>query len=194
MNLEPTSYTILLVLMFLEALGLPVPSEVIMPLAGYFSSQGQYNLVGAILIGTLGAMIGSLFDYFIASRIGEPILLRYGKYIKLNQSNLMKMYSWFNSYGVFAVFFARFLPALRALISYPAGLVRMNIGRFSIATLLGQLIWNGVLAYVGFLFGKNYSTVVGQIDHLVYVITIILIIVLILVVILYKHNFLKFKR
>ncbi len=70
----------------------------------------------------------------------------------------------------------------------------MNIGRFSIATLLGQLIWNGVLAYVGFLFGKNYSTVVGQIDHLVYVITIILIIVLILVVILYKHNFLKFKR
>ncbi|WP_054837955.1 DedA family protein [Sulfuracidifex metallicus] len=85
MNLEPTSYTILLVLMFLEALGLPVPSEVIMPLAGYFSSQGQYNLVGAILIGTLGAMIGSLFDYFIASRIGEPILLRYGKYIKLNQ-------------------------------------------------------------------------------------------------------------
>ncbi|MCY0849520.1 DedA family protein [Sulfuracidifex metallicus] len=194
MNLEPTSYTILLVLMFLEALGLPVPSEIIMPLAGYFSSQGQYNLVGAILVGTLGTMIGSLFDYFIASRIGEPILLRYGKYIKLNQNNLMKMYSWFNSYGVFAVFFARFLPALRALISYPAGLVRMNIGRFSIATLLGQLIWNGVLAYVGFLFGKNYSTVVGQIDHLVYLITIILIIVLILVVILYKHNFLKFKR
>ncbi|BBG28160.1 hypothetical protein IC007_2715 [Sulfuracidifex tepidarius] len=194
MNFTPSSYSILLILMFLEALGLPVPSEVIMPLAGYFSSQGQYDLLGAILVGTIGATIGSFLDYFIALFLGEPILLRYGKYIRLTQANLNKMYLWFNKYGVLAVFFARFLPAVRALISYPAGLAKMNFLRFFIATFAGQFLWNGVLAYVGFLFGRNYSTIVSQIDHLTYIITIILIIALIVVIILYKHNFLKYKR
>ncbi len=194
MNFIPSSYSILLALMFLEALGLPVPSEVIMPLAGYFSSQGQYNLLGAIFVGTIGATIGSFLDYFIALFIGESVLLKYGKYIKLNQANLNKMYLWFNKYGIFTVFFSRFLPAIRALISYPAGLARMNLLKFFIATFAGQFLWNGTLAYIGFLFGRNYSAIVSQVDHITYIITIMLIITLIVVIILYKRNFLKYKR
>ncbi len=194
MNLTPSSYSVLLVLMILEALGLPVPSEVVMPLAGYFSSQGDYNFIGAVMVGTAGAMIGSFIDYFIALLVGEEVLLRYGKYIKLNQTNMNKMYLWFSKYGIFAVFFSRFLPAIRALISYPAGLARMSLPKFFVATFAGQLIWNGVLAYVGFLFGRNYSTIVSQIDHVTYIIALILILVLIAVIILYKHNFLKYKR
>ncbi|TRM73156.1 DedA family protein, partial [Sulfolobus sp. B5] len=117
MNYIPSNYLILFILMLLEGMSLPIPSEVVMPLAGYLSSLGTLNLYLSILIGSLGSLMGSLIDYFIALKLGLPFLLRYGKYIKLNKDRLDYLNTFFAKHGNTSVFFARFLPAIRALIS-----------------------------------------------------------------------------
>ncbi|MEM0091785.1 MAG: DedA family protein [Saccharolobus sp.] len=192
-NYVPSNYLILFILMLLEGMSLPIPSEVVMPLAGYLSYQGDMNLYVAVIIGTLGSLIGSIIDYFIAYKLGLPFLKKYGKYIKITESRLDSLNKFFSKYGNVSVFLARFLPAIRALISFPAGLARMSIIYFVLVTFSGHLIWNTVLAFIGYYFGSTWQLIVSSLIKYDYII-LALVIIFFTIFILFKHNFLKFKQ
>ena len=163
-----------LVLMILESCGIWVPSEVVMPLAGYFVSQGQLNFVGVVLAGSGGNLIGSLLAYGLAARFGEPLLLGPGRRIGISRSHLQLAEGWFNRWGMYAVFVGRILPVLRTYISFPAGLARLKLLPFSILTFLGSLPWCLLLAWVGVVLGSNYDRVSGPIQEIAIVLGIAL--------------------
>ncbi len=158
---ESLNYPSLFLLMMLEGLGGPIPSEVLMPLVGVLASSGRIDFTIGVLIGTLGSLTGSLVAYFIGAYLGYPILLRYGKYVGITEDEIKRVHSWFERYGALAVFLLRFVPALRALISYPAGVARMSLLVFTVLTFLGHAIWDFVLAYLGLLYG---SAVINEIE------------------------------
>lgn len=192
MNYVPSNYLILFILMLLEGMSLPIPSEVVMPLAGYLSSLGALNLYLSILIGSLGSLVGSLIDYFIALKLGLPFLLRYGKYIKLNKNRLDYLNTFFAKHGNTSVFFARFLPAIRALISFPAGIARMRLTYFILFTFSGHLVWDTILSFIGYYFGSSWQPIISELTKFDYIILSIVLIALV-IYILIKYNFLKFK-
>ena len=171
MNYIPSNYLILFVLMLLEGMSFPIPSEVVMPLAGYFSYQGSMNVYLAIIVGTLGSLMGSLIDYFIAYKLGLPFLIKYGN---------------------ISVFVARFLPAIRALISFPAGLARMPLLYFISITFAGHLIWNTTLVFIGYYFGSAWEMVISNLIKFDYIVLVVIILSIVIFILL-KHNFLKFK-
>ncbi len=192
MNYVPSNYLILFILMLLEGMSLPIPSEVVMPLAGYLSSLGTLNLYLSILIGSLGSLVGSLIDYFIALKLGLPFLLRYGKYIKLNKNRLDYLNTFFAKHGNTSVFFARFLPAIRALISFPAGIARMRLTYFILFTFSGHLVWDTILSFIGYYFGSSWQPIISELTKFDYIILSVVLIALV-IYILIKYNFLKFK-
>ncbi len=146
-----------------------VPSEVIVPMAGWKVSQSAadpmvleplsglpWNWLLALLIATIGALIGSLAGYLIGAWGGRPLLDRYGRYVHIKPDDLDRADAWFARYGDRAVFIGRLVPLLRALINYPAGVARMPVGRFLLFSALGSLPWNAALLYGGYLLGENY--------------------------------------
>jgi membrane protein DedA with SNARE-associated domain len=149
-------------LMLLESSSLPIPSEVILPFAGYLISQGQLNLWITISIATLAGITGSLIDYYIGLKginlISQQRIL--GKLI-LNERRLETAKRWFKSYGVLAVFLSRLVPAFRTLISFPAGAMKMSLSKFIVCTVVGCLAWNAILIYVGMYLGANWREVAG---------------------------------
>lgn len=192
MNYTPSNYLILFILMLLEGMSFPIPSEVVMPLAGYFSYQGSMNVYLAIIVGTLGSLMGSLIDYFIAYKLGLPFLIKYGKYIKITENRLKMLNDFFNKYGNISVFIARFLPAIRALISFPAGLARMSLLYFILITFAGHLIWNTTLVFIGYYFGSAWEIVISNLIKFDYIVLVVIILSIVIFILL-KHNFLKFK-
>ena len=147
------------VLMALESTATPVPSELVMPFAGYLVSAGRFTLAGVIIAGTLGCLFGSLVSYFIGKQWGLPIIRRFGKYILISEQDLKWTVNWFNRHGDKTIFISRFIPVVRHLISLPAGVGRMNLAKFSIYTFFGSLIWVSILAYAGMKLGENWETV-----------------------------------
>ncbi len=148
-----------------------VPSEVIVPMAGWKVSQSAadptvveplsglpWNWLVALLIATIGAVVGSLAGYLIGAWGGRPLLDRYGRYVHIRPDDLDRADAWFARYGDRAVFFGRLVPLLRALINYPAGVARMPVGRFLLFSALGSLPWNAALLYAGYLLGENYRS------------------------------------
>ena len=141
-------------LMLLEAVSLPVPSEVVLPLSGYLVSKGTFDYPTLILLTTLAAVIGSLVDYLIGLYLGRAFILKYGKYFALKKEHLERVEGWFSGYGAWTVFAARMVPLLRTLISFPAGMGKMNLTKFLAYTSAGCLIWNSILLYLGMLGGR----------------------------------------
>ncbi|MEO0273223.1 MAG: DedA family protein [candidate division WOR-3 bacterium] len=146
-------------LMFLESSFFPFPSEVVMPPAGYLASQGKMSLSLSIISGIVGSILGALFNYYLAVKWGRAVLLRYGKYILISESSLLKAENFFNRHGHISTFIGRLLPGIRQYISLPAGLLRMGIPKFIFYTSLGSGIWVTILAAIGFLFGENQELV-----------------------------------
>src|SRR5579864_3613417 len=136
--------------MVAESCGLPFPSEVIMPTAGLLAATGHMNLVGAIIVGTVGNLVGSLIAFGVAARFGEPLLLGPGRYIGIRRHHLEIADGWFHRWGLLAVLIGRVLPVIRTYISFPAGLARIDLPRFSALTFLGALPWSAALAIVGY--------------------------------------------
>ena len=147
-----------------------IPSEVIVPMAGWKVAQSAadptvlepltqapWTLLGVIVAATFGAALGSLAGYLIGAWGGRPLLDRYGRYVHISAPDLDRADAWFARYGGRAVFFARFVPLLRALISYPAGVARMPIGRFMLFSVLGSIPWNIALVLIGWQLGANYT-------------------------------------
>lgn len=150
-------YAGIFLLMLLEASSLPIPSEVILPFAGYLVSLGQLNLWTTILVSTLAGIAGSLIDYYIGMK-GTDMLARRRILDKLlfDKKRLEMAKKWFDKYGAFFVFLSRMIPAFRTLVSFPAGAVKMPIRKFVAYTTGGCLVWNAFLVYVGVYLGTNW--------------------------------------
>jgi membrane protein DedA with SNARE-associated domain len=148
-------------LMAIESACTPLPSEVIMPLAGWMLiGAGRWELVFlAGLYGAIGNVIGSAAAYWVGARGGRPFLRRFGKYLLITQHDLENADKWFARYGDRAAFFSRLLPGVRAFISLPAGIARTPKARFFTFTFIGSLIWSTVLAYGGYLLGSNWENI-----------------------------------
>ena len=166
-------------LMLLEASSLPIPSEVILPFAGYLISTGQYNLniIIMIFVSTISAVIGSLVDYFIGLK-GTQAITKYqvlGRPI-FSEKHLKTVASWFSKYGPAMVFLGRLIPGFRTLISFPAGAVKMSLSKFIVYTLTGCVIWNTLLIYVGYYLGSSWREV-ANVSHYIIIATVAFIII-----------------
>ena len=149
-------------LMFLENLFPPIPSELIMPLAGFTVAQGKMNFWLAVLAGTIGTMVGTYAWYYLGRLVNYHRLQnwtdRYGKWIKVTAKDIDRVNDWFNKYGSKAVFFGRMVPGIRTLISLPAGMNNMPFATFTIYSTVGTAIWTLALTTAGFLLGENYTS------------------------------------
>ncbi|SFQ12994.1 membrane protein DedA, SNARE-associated domain [Nitrosomonas cryotolerans] len=143
------------ILMFVESSFIPFPSEVIMIPAGYLAFKGKMDLSAVILCGILGSLLGALLNYYLAAKLGRPLLLRYGKYIFFHEEHLKKMETFFVRHGHISTFTGRLLPMVRQYISIPAGLARMKLSVFSLYTGLGAGIWVMILTLLGYFIGEN---------------------------------------
>lgn len=153
-------FLLIFIFMTVESSFIPFPSEVVMIPAGFLAYRGSLtthipalDLTLAILIGLAGSMAGAYINYYLSIWLGRPFLRRYGKYFFLSEQHLDRAEEIFRKYGDLATFVCRLLPAIRQLISIPAGLARMNLGRFTLFTALGAGIWTAILAAVGWYFG-----------------------------------------
>jgi membrane protein DedA with SNARE-associated domain len=153
-------------LMLLESSSLPIPSEIILPFAGYLISQGQLNFGITIVIATLAGVLGSLIDYHIGLRGMDLIARRriLGRRI-FDEAQVKTGEKWFKKYGVLAVFLSRMVPAFRTLISFPAGATKMPLPKFVAFTAVGCLAWNATLTYVGVYLGDNWRVVAGELHY-----------------------------
>src|ERR1700704_1491836 len=143
-----------------ESAGLPISSEVVVPLGGALASQGKLSFVAVVAASSLGNLAGSLVAYLLTKRYGEQVILsRAGRWMGLSRGHLRLANRFFGRYGVWAVFLGRLLPVVRTYISFPAGLSRVRLLTFITATLLGAIPWNFALAYAGFKLGQHYEVV-----------------------------------
>ncbi len=181
-------YVGIILLMAVESSFVPFPSEVVVPPAGYLASLGQMNIFLVILSGVFGSILGALLNYWIAYRFGRDFLLKYARYFFLDKEKFAKFEVFFNTHGEITTFVGRLIPVIRQYISFPAGLVRMNLKRFVFYTGLGAAIWCTVLAYVGYFVGNNIDLIKENVDHIMYFIFPALILLVIVYVVIYKYR------
>lgn len=166
--IEAWGYPGVFLLMLAENLFPPIPSEVIMPLAGFLVGEGQMNLMLTILAGTAGSVLGTSFWYFVGRMFGAERLkrwaARWGRLLTMSPSDIDGAVGWFDRHGGAAVFFGRMLPAIRTLISVPAGIARMAFGKFLLLTIAGSLIWTVLLTVAGMVLQDRFELVSGVID------------------------------
>ena len=181
-------YPGIVVLMAIESSVLPLPSELVMPPAGYLAAKGHMNAVLAVAAGTVGSVLGALVNYALALYVGEPLLRKYGKYVLVSERSLDKTEIFFRRHGEISTLIGRLLPVVRHLISIPAGVSRMHLGKFIGFTALGAGIWCAVLTYLGWLIGKHgqrVESVIGSYVHhtlLAYILPAVVVLVAVYVV------------
>ena len=152
--------------MTLESAIIPIPSEVVMPFAGYLVSQGRFDFWLIVLVSTLGNLMGSIVAYAIGMYAGRAAIIKYGKYILLQEHHLILAEKWFEKNGDKAVFFGRMLPVVRTVIALPAGIAKMNFPKFATYTFFGSIPWNVTLTYAGIWLGINWVSIEGYIRWL----------------------------
>jgi membrane protein DedA with SNARE-associated domain len=167
-------YAALVFLMFVENVFPPIPSELIMPLAGFVSTRGGLSLAGVIAAGTLGSVLGALPLYYLGRGLGAQRLKtladRHGRWLTMCGGDIERAIGWFDRHGRAAVFFGRLVPGVCSLISLPAGIDRMPLVSFLLFTALGSGIWSALLAYAGFLLGGRYQEVERYVNPVSYVV------------------------
>lgn len=148
------------VLMAGESCGLPISSEIVVPLGGALAATGHLNLVAVVVVAAAANLAGSLVAYWLADRFGRPLLLgRAGRYLGIRKGHLTMAERWFKRHGLAAVFVGRLLPVIRTYISFPAGFAEVPVGRFAALTFIGALPWNAALALAGYKARENWSTI-----------------------------------
>ena len=180
--MEQLGYFGIALLMFLDNVLPPIPSEVIMPSAGFAASKGQLLLSGVIIAGSIGSLVAAALLYWVGRRIPNQSIFnwvdRYGKYLFIKSEDVKKALDWFEKYGHRVVFFGRMIPAVRSLISIPAGMSHMPFWKFMLYSGVGTIIWTTFLACVGYYFGNNIELMQQIFSRVGYVIiTIVLILV-----------------
>jgi membrane protein DedA with SNARE-associated domain len=157
--IETGGYAGVTFLMALESMVAPVPSEAVMPFAGFLWFLGKMSFAKIVIFSTLGSIVGSLISYCIGAFGGRPLIKKWGKYFLLNEAHLDYTEQFFTRFGNKTIFFSRFIPIVRHLISIPAGIGKMNLLKFIVYTTLGAGIWNGFLAYLGFQLGNKWEEI-----------------------------------
>jgi len=157
-------YPGILLLMAMESSIIPVPSELVMPPAGYLAQQGKMNMALVILCGTFGSLIGAYANYFVSRYLGRPLILKYGKYVLIPADKFIRVEQFFLKHGEISTFIGRLLPVIRHLISIPAGVAGMNHFKFTTYTLLGAGIWCTILTLIGYAIGENQQLII-QYSH-----------------------------
>lgn len=148
----------IVLLMAIESACIPLPSEIIMPFAGFLVFKGEMTLWGVAVAGALGCVLGSIPAYYLGMYGGRPLVEKYGKYVLISHRDLNMADRWFDKHGDIIIFIARLLPAVRTFIAFPAGVARMNMPKFIVYTFIGSLIWCWLLAYAGMKFGQNWES------------------------------------
>ena len=154
---DQAGYVGVLIMMTLESTFVPLPSELVMPQAGYLAATGRMNIWIAVLMATIGSVLGALINYGLAYWLGRPFLMKYGKYLLCPPHKFAKMEAFFLRHGEVGTFTGRLVLGVRHFISFPAGLARMNLTRFCLYTGVGAGLWATVLAWIGYVAGKNQA-------------------------------------
>ena len=183
--MEKTGYITVFITMVMESMVLPVPSEAVMPFAGFLIADGKFTFILVVIISTLGSLTGSLISYAIGYYSEKALIHKYGKFLLLDAEELEATDSFFNKYGDITIFICRFIPVVRHLISIPAGIAEMNIYKFALFTVIGAGLWNSFLAYVGFNLRSNWEAVMKY--SKVIDIFVLLILTGLVVYYIYKH-------
>jgi len=148
----------IVLLMAIESACIPLPSEIIMPFAGFLVFKGELMLWLVALSGAVGCVLGSIPAYYVGMYGGRPLAEKYGKYVLISKKDLDMADRWFDKHGDIIIFIARLLPAIRTFIAFPVGVARMNMPKFIAYTFIGSLIWCWLLAYAGMKFGENWES------------------------------------
>ncbi len=154
-----TGYAGITVLMALESACIPIPSEIIMPFAGYLVITERFSLWAVVLAGTIGNLLGSVAAYLAGYYGGRSLVEKYDKYVFVSSCELNRAQKWFEKYGNLSILFSRMLPVIRTFISLPAGIAKMPFWKFSFYTFVGSLSWSFVLAYAGVITGENWENI-----------------------------------
>ena len=147
-----------------ESALLPIPSEIILPFAGYLIFSGNMTFWLAVLVAILGQIFGSAVSYAIGYYGGRPLVLKYGKYFLLSHKHFEHVELWFKKHGMQAVFFGRLLPVIRTIISFPAGITKVNFKKFLLYSTLGITPWTIFLVYIGFKLGEKWQSIIATFD------------------------------
>jgi membrane protein DedA with SNARE-associated domain len=173
-------YPGLTLVMFLENVFPPIPSEIVLPLAGSLTLTGRFSILGVVLWGMVGSLAGALFFYALGKLLGESrvrwLIDKTGKYLAISNDDFDRSLTWFDRYGDWVIFFGRMVPIVRSLISIPAGLASMNMVKFVFYTILGTSCWNFILSFAGRLLGASWPVVadwIGVYQNVVLVLTVL---------------------
>jgi membrane protein DedA with SNARE-associated domain len=184
-------------IMFLENVFPPIPSELVLPLAGWLTleEQAKFSLIGVTIVGAIGSVAGAFFFYGLGKWFDEKrvryLLQRFGKWFLLSEDDFDVALKWFDKYDEYVIFFGRMVPIVRSLISVPAGLANMHIGKFTLYTAVGTALWSFVLAYAGRMLGENWSMVADFIDQYE---TFVLAACAVAVVVFFVNRLLKLRK
>jgi len=175
-------------LMLLESACIPVPSEAIMPFAGFAVSEGTLTFVGIVVAGVAGNLVGSWIAYAVGYYGGRPFIDRWGRYVLLRPHHLDTAQHWFDKYGAPVVFFGRVLPIVRTFISLPAGFGKMRFWKFTVYTVLGCVPWVALLGYVGIKLGGNWEKIRPLLHYVDYVVVAVLVALVIYGVVRWRRH------
>ncbi len=189
-TISSLGYIGVFILMIMESMIFPVPSELVLPFAGFLAAEGTFNIWLAIIASSIGSLVGSLLSYALGKYGGKALVTRYGKYFFLDEHDLAKTHEWFDKRGERTILIGRFIPIVRHLISIPAGIGNMNLKRFCVYTVIGATLWNAFLIYLGYILGQNWD----KVKHYTEPISIVVIIVLVVIGIIMIYRHVKHKR
>ena len=172
-------YPVVFALITLESTLVPIPSELVMPFAGFMAWKGEFSLPVILVINSVGAVVGSGICYWIGVVGGKPFLTNYGKYFLVRQHEIERTEAFFARHGKTTIFIARFLPVIRHVISVPAGIARMPLPGFFLQTFLGSTLWGGTLILLGYYVGANWEALASTLKRADHVIGAILVLALV---------------
>jgi len=176
--IEAMGYPGVFLLITLESTLVPIPSELVMPLAGAMASRGDFSLPLVLVINSVAALLGSTICYYIGAKGGKPFLERYGKFFLLRKHDLEKTERVFAKHGKWVILIGRFLPVVRHIISIPAGIARMPLRTFWLQTFIGSTIWGSFLIILGYQLGENWEAVAGKLKRMDLVIGVVIVLAL----------------
>lgn len=178
-------YPGIIFLMILESCAVPVSSEAVLGFSGFLSGEGKINFYLAVLSATVGTYIGASLLYYIGKKGGRRFMEKYGKYLLINKNELSKAESWFKKYGALAVFIGVCLPVIKTYIGFPPGASLMDYKKFSLYIILGSLVYNTAVAYLGLVAGRNINILIPYFSK--FGIFLILIVIALIIIYLYRH-------
>lgn len=165
--IDTGGYGTVILLMAMESTIVPIPSEVIIPVASHLAHKnGTMSVAGVVVAGVVGSWIGAALMYWASRWAGRPLILKFGRYFLIGPEKVTAAERWATKFGAFGVFFSRLLPVVRHLIGIPAGIVRMNFGLYSLFTLAGSAVWCSVLAWLGIKAGEDEALMKGELHRI----------------------------